>query len=248
MKTLRNTIWILVLASFFYGCEKEEPINGEDPIGTPAHGPAYNNRYCEVLLADLVQGGISAEVYGSQGNCSDCPQEVWDSLDAGQIAADNNVFVAVLNGIRFFVIDSTTTGSTISDSTCPYNFGGIDMRLLATLTMPISAVNGNSAYIPGEVQRTNVWHFYKGTRVYVLRDADDNCYMMQAYSQIVNKELQLEELETLGAQLTLPTGWSYETSVLDNDFYLPSDNGNATVVQDELKNTYQLLHEGCLTQ
>ena len=244
MKTLKSTLSILVLASFFIGCEKE------DPVENFKHGPSFNKRYCEVLLADLdlAQGNVSAEVYGSQGNCSDCPQELWDSLDASEIAADNNVFLALLNGIRFTVVDSASAGSTIADSTCPYNFGGIDMRLLATVTIPLSAVNGDSAYITGEVQRTNVWHFYKGTRVYVLRDFDDNCYMMQAYSQIVNKQLQLEDLETLGAQLTLPTGWSYETFVLDSDFHLPSDNGIATVVQDELRNTYQLLHEGCISQ
>jgi hypothetical protein len=243
MKALKITLSILVLASCYYGCKKAEP---EDVI--PVHGPLFNNRYCEVLLADLIQGGISAEVYGSQGNCSDCPQEIWDSLDAAQIAADNNAFIAILNGIRFFVVDSAIAGSTIADSTCPYNFGGIDMRLLATLTMPISGVNENAAYIPVSVERTNIWHFNTGTRVYVLRDADGNCYIMQAYSQIVNKQLQLEDLETLGTQLALPTGWSYETFVLDNDFNLPSNNGTATVIQDELKNTYQLLHEGCLSQ
>jgi hypothetical protein len=72
--------------------------------------------------------------------------------------------------------------------------------------------------------------------------------MMQAYSQIVNKQLQLEDLETLGTQLALPAGWSFETFVLESDFDLPSDNGIATVVQDELRNTYQLLHLGCISQ
>jgi hypothetical protein len=39
--------------------------------------------------------------------------------------------------------------------------------------------------------------------------------------------------------LKLPTGWTFESKVLDAPLDVPTTNGIAYVVQDELQNTYQ---------
>jgi hypothetical protein len=68
-------------------------------------------------------------------------------------------------------------------------------------------------------------------------------YLMQAYSQIVDPTLTLGALRTLGSRLKLPAGWSYRTRKLRHDRSLRTA-GDATIVQDELMNTYQLERKG----
>ena len=63
---------------------------------------------------------------------------------------------------------------------------------------------------------------------------------MQAYSQIVDKTLSYDDLPGLGAKLKLPSGWRYSSEVPGQDVVLGA-KGTATVVQDELENTYQKL-------
>ena len=61
---------------------------------------------------------------------------------------------------------------------------------------------------------------------------------MQSFSQIVDSELMYEDLETLGGHLNLPEGWNYRVRMLESSLDVQAD-GTATVVQDELQNTYQ---------
>ena len=63
---------------------------------------------------------------------------------------------------------------------------------------------------------------------------------MQAYAEIVDKTLSYDDLPALGARLKLPSGWRYSTMTPDQDLVLGA-NGKATVIQDELENTYQKL-------
>jgi hypothetical protein len=64
--------------------------------------------------------------------------------------------------------------------------------------------------------------------------------VMQTYAQIVDKTLTYDDLPTLGAKLKLPSGWRYSTETPTEDL-VASAKGSATVVQDELENTYQKL-------
>jgi hypothetical protein len=74
----------------------------------------------------------------------------------------------------------------------------------------------------------------------MLEAADGSRYVMQAYSQIVDKSLTYNDLATLGAGLKPPSGWRYSSMVPDQDLVLGAA-GKATVVQDEFENTYQKL-------
>jgi hypothetical protein len=66
---------------------------------------------------------------------------------------------------------------------------------------------------------------------------------MQSYAQIQDPGLTLAQLPRLGARLDLPPGWSYRTRVLRRALTLGAD-GRATILQDDLQNTYQLAHRG----
>lgn len=56
-------------------------------IPAPETGPLFDFRYCEVLLFYPGSTGLRADVYNSMP-LSTCPQDLWDALDAEQIAND----------------------------------------------------------------------------------------------------------------------------------------------------------------
>ena len=63
---------------------------------------------------------------------------------------------------------------------------------------------------------------------------------MQAYAQIIDPKLSYDDLAGLGSRLTLPSGWTYRSRILDQDL-VASASGEATIIQDDLQNTYQRL-------
>ena len=60
---------------------------------------------------------------------------------------------------------------------------------------------------------------------------------MQSYAQIVDAELTEAELPTLGERLTLPEGWQYRARTLETALSVRTP-GEATVIQDDLQNSY----------
>jgi hypothetical protein len=85
-----------------------------------------------------------------------------------------------------------------------------------------------------------LYSFKAGHPVFVLTGADGSRYVMQSYSQTVDKTLSYDHLPALGDRLNLPSGWRYSSMVPEEDLILRAP-GNATVVEDELGNTYQKL-------
>ena len=61
---------------------------------------------------------------------------------------------------------------------------------------------------------------------------------MQSYSLIKDPHLSIPDLRSLGRRLELPTGWRYRTKRLHHDLTLRA-NGRATIIQDDLLDTYQ---------
>ncbi len=61
---------------------------------------------------------------------------------------------------------------------------------------------------------------------------------MQSFSLIVDEGLTFEDLETLGERLNVPAGRRYRVRMLEADLDVQAIE-TATVLQDELKNTYQ---------
>ena len=61
-------------------------------------------RYGEVLAMFLRDTGLEAEVYGTQ-MLNDCPQELWETLNADEIAKDMGAVFVKLNGPRYWLLD-----------------------------------------------------------------------------------------------------------------------------------------------
>ena len=110
--------------------------------------------------------------------------------------------------------------------------------MMVKATTVVADAIGQDSYTPTTVNRDNTWRFEAGNRVHELIDDEGNIYIMQSFAQIVDTELSHDDLETLGERLEMPEGWSYRTRILETDLDVQAV-GTATVVQDELQNTYQ---------
>ena len=227
---------LLVVTSLGVGCGSatEETTDTATDLPESKRG----DRYCEVLLAFLDGDSVEAQVWGTQG-LNDCPASAWATVDAGAIAAEFDATAAVLNGPRYWVLDRVS-GEIPEGS--PRTFGTLEMRRLVSLTLP-RGTTSSQPYIERTVQRTSEFEYRAGSEVYELLAADGSVYVMQSYAQIVDTQLSELDLPGLGARLTVPAGWQYRARTLASPLIVNTP-GEATVVQDELQNTYSLYVDG----
>ena len=193
-------------------------------------------RYGEVLAMYLRDTGLEAEVYGTQ-MLNDCPQELWETLDADAIAKDMGAVFVKLNGPRYWLLDGLGSKVAVVDPVYK-DFNGIQMRRIATI--PIGADFAAGPYTVRNVNRGAVFFFDAGKTVYELVDPEGRAYVLQARCVGVDPSMTEESLATLGERLALPEGWSYRTRVLDAELVVDTSATLATVVQDEFENTYTL--------
>jgi hypothetical protein len=238
MKTLLRACIALALA----GCGSSSSGAGGADAGTDAGAVTgvRGDRYCEILIGKLAGTSVHVEVYNTY-LLDDCPAQAWASLDPNQIKTEEMAAAVILNGPRYWLMDAFE-GSSFVDAT-PRTFGSLAMRLAGTLDLPLSAVSGGETpYAPRAVARTTSWVYDAGTPVYELVDPSGQVFVMQSYS--TQKTAQTAaSLAGLGATLALPVGWAYRSRTIDAALRVTAVNGSATVVQDELANTYQLSQE-----
>jgi hypothetical protein len=193
-------------------------------------------RYGEVLAMFLRDTGLEAEVYGTQ-MLNDCPQELWETLNADEIAKDMGAVFTKLNGPRYWVLDGLGSKVAVIEPVFK-DFNGIQMRRIATI--PIGADFAAGPYTIRNVNRGAVFFFDAGKTVYELVDPDGRALVMQARCIGIDPNMTEESLANLGERLALPEGWSYRTRVLDAELVVDTSATLATVVQDEFENTYTL--------
>lgn len=193
-------------------------------------------RYGEVLAMFLRDTGLEAEVFGTQ-MLNDCPQALWDALDADAIAKDMGAVFVKLNGPRYWLLDGLGSKVAVVEPAFK-DFNGIQMRRIATI--PLGADFAAGAYVVRNVNRGAVFFFDVGKTVYELVDPEGRAFVMQARCVGVDLGMTEESLATLGERLALPQGWSYQTRVLQEELVIDTSATLATVVQDEFENTYTL--------
>lgn len=191
-------------------------------------------RYGEVLLVTPGEAGPQATVYNSFP-LNDCPAELWSALDAHALAAEHGAAAALLNGPRYWLMNSIEKdqqGPLITK-----NFGGIEMRLQATVLL--SSMNP-APYVPNKVSRHTVFVFDAGQEIYELVDPQGRHWVMQTWSQVSDPNLARRDLPGLAARLELPTGWTYQPRWLSNELRIDTTSRAAEVLQDNLTNSYSL--------
>jgi hypothetical protein len=202
-----------------------KPVSGDD---------LHNARYCEILELKGTPPDAKVTVWNTIGY-SKCPASKWDAIDATALAQQRGDTLVVKNGPRYFLMDaaSAETGQT-------HRFGGLKMRKVATIPIHSNAELAQTPYTDRTIKRNNTWTWDKGRRVYELLAPNGSTYVMQSYSNIKDPQLTMDQLRGLGSRLQLPQGWEYRSRKLKTDLTLVT-NGSATIVQDDLTNTYQRL-------
>ena len=193
-------------------------------------------RYGEVLAVYLRDGGLQAEVYGTQ-MLNDCPQELWETLDAGSIAEEMGAVAVKLNGPRYWMLDGLGQKVAVLEPVLR-DFNGLTMRRIATVDLGDEP--STVPYVERYVNRGAVFFFDAGSVVHELVNPNGLAYVMQAYCVGVDPTLTEESLAELGPRLALPDGWSFRTRLLDEELVVDTTATVATVLQDELENTYTL--------
>jgi hypothetical protein len=193
-------------------------------------------RYGEVIAVFARHGHFEAEVFGTQF-LNDCPQDLWDGLDASAIAPELGALVVKLNGPRHWVIDGIGQKRDILEPV-RREFNGLLMRRLALIDLGDDP--STSPYTDKHVHRGVVFFFDPGKRVYELVSPDGRAYVMQAYCLAVDPSTDEASLSTLGDRLELPDGWTYRVRTLDEELAVDTTHTAATVLQDEFEHTYTL--------
>lgn len=209
-----------------------------DDSPTPSAASRRNTRYCEILVGKLSSSNVQVDVYSTEG-LNDCPDAAWKALDVAALKTALGADIVALNGPRYWMLDSLV-GSSLQDAAVK-TFGGIDMRKAGQLNVPMAAMATMSQpYTHRMIKRNSAFHWLAGQPVFELRDPDGHAYAMQSYSA-QKQVLTLADLPGLATKLTaLPTGWTYAPRTLQKDLDLLATAGDATVVQDELGNTYSM--------
>jgi hypothetical protein len=193
----------------------------------------HDKRYCEILELRGLPPTATAVVWNTLG-LNACPASWWNAFDAPDLAKELGATAVVLNGPRHFLMDSVTgarTGRVRS-------FHGQRLREVAALPIRTAIEMAQTPYTERTVDRTNVWRWKAGRRIFELIAPGGTRYVMQAYAQIKDRHLTLGRLPRLGSRLHLPAGWRYRSRVLRRPLALGA-TGSATILQDDLQDTYQ---------
>jgi haloalkane dehalogenase len=192
-----------------------------------------NVRYCEIFVATRHGVGATAAVYNTVG-LNDCPADRWNALDANELKKELKATLVMLNGPRYFIMDRNALANPgdIKD------FDGLDARLVAQLE--IKQRQKRTPYTENTVERQSQYVYERGKNVYELVAPDGRVFIMQSYSQEIDKSLNERGLQSLATRLKLPKGWQYRVRKLDDDLVVRNSGTQAHVLQDELRNTYQL--------
>ena len=211
---------------------------GSSTTADNQQSPALRDvRYCEVIPSVAQGTMVLTSVYNTLGY-NHCPPARWAALTEDEVNREFGSQIAKLNGPRHWVIDSLkASGSSQTGQT--FTFGGIEMGLRATQTTQAGqATAGELFYTPNQVKRDTIWIYDAGKQIFELVDPQGNVYVMQSYAEIVDRTLTIQQLPDLAGKLALPPGWSYRSETLRSGLELDS-NGLATIVNDNLYNTYQ---------
>ncbi len=227
MKPYLHSLLVIIVALFCFTSTQAQDVRERDNM--------RNARYGEIIVVTGGPLNFTGHVYSTIG-LSDCPEAAWKGLDPQKIKNQFHARAVILNGPRYFLMDTTSIANPGSIT----SFNGLQARFLADVSIPLMSVLRGAAlpYTENKVMRTTRYLFKKGNTLHELISPQEIHYVMQTYSQQVDPKLTEADLATLGKRLSLPAGWRYEVHLLDQDYAMQT-SGVAYVLQDNLKNSYQ---------
>jgi len=221
-------------------------------------GPTYppdmfNYQYCEVLL-QVPNSPSGLPVFNTTGY-NTCPyystltgQAIIDSYNATYYPGNPYGLPSGATGIlldwpRNWIYDqgvskpAGTTEYLVLD--VPEPNGPVTTFGFAAFNTDISGL----AYAQSNVVRDATWTYFANNVIFELLDPSGNLYVMQSYARFVDPTLtynELQDLAYMNSVLDLPTGWSYSSKKLTQQFDNISE-GNAILIQDDLGNSYMMV-------
>ena len=171
----------------------------------------------------------------------DPANDIFNAIDAKKLAEQIGSTAVVKNPRRYWLMDelwSYDAGET-------HDFDGVKATWMARIQMHGVELGEKKKPFPSYTQshpsRHSKYLWKKGSEVYLLRDPDGKVWIMQAYTNLVDKSLTIDGLRDLGSKLKLPAGWKYEVKTLDRDLiYEPlAPHYTAYFIADDLQNAYQ---------
>ena len=197
--------------------------------------------FCEF---EVVTGGplmgITVQVYNTSGQ-ERCMPGTLDPIDAEALAKKIGARKVVKNPTRYWLPDQLW----IYDAGEVHDFDGVKATWMAKIELKGVKMGEHGkpfpAYTPAHPSRHSKYAWKAGSEVYLLRDPDGKAWIMQAYTDLVDKSLTIDGLRDLGSKLKLPPGWKYEAKTLDRELtYEPVAPGyTAYFISDDLQNAYQ---------
>lgn len=198
-------------------------------------------RYCEIFIVSGINNPVGT-IYNTYG-LNLCPEDCWSTLNPQNLvqyakqAGIKEVRQAIMNGPRFWIMDSISSpaqpGPVVS-------LGCLQMRQVGQIPLTRQDLRTEKPpYQEQLIKRDTVYTFNANQPTYQLINPKGEAYIMQSYTTMVNQNLTLNDLNNLKSQLQFPQGWDYQVISYPNDVTLATVNGQAVILQDNLKNTYQ---------
>ncbi len=199
-----------------------------------------NLSFCELIVG--CENGTGA-LYGSAklNEPNDpCPDKLWLTLDPEQVKKEYNLTNVQKNppyGRKFWTLD--TLEITVSDNVRIFN-GDLEMAWWADIEPATEII----AYNPMTVGRDSIITFEKGNQVNLLTDPNGVTWIHKNYVTTPEAPMTYEQLPTLKTLLKYPTGWTFQTKVLDRDLVLTPLNKKARIMWDDRNQSWDALDSG----
>jgi hypothetical protein len=196
-----------------------------------------NMPFCEVEVATGKPPDIRVNFNNTSG-ASDCPPDKFDAINPQQLAEQIHADKVVLNPRRHWMMDQFTVAG-IGETR---DFDGVKATWMGSLPLMDFEKAAGQPYAPLETNRAPSQYVYaKGKPVFLLIPPDGKTvFVMQSYTDHVEKGLTMDKLPQLGSMLKLPSGWTFKTKELDRDLTIapPAPTYTAHTVVDNFLNVY----------
>jgi hypothetical protein len=178
-----------------------------------------NMPFCEI---EVVAGFPPLVNFENTTGASDCPPDKFDAIDTKELTKAIGAAWIILNPRRHWTMDQAWL----------YNIGD---------TYDFAGVKAAGEYASFATNRASKYLYEKGKPVYLLTPPDkQGVFVMQSWTDHVDKTLTYDKLPELGRILALPKGWTFSVKRLDQDLTIapPAPDYKAHSLVDNLKNVY----------
>ncbi|MGE5202798.1 MAG: hypothetical protein ACM3O6_12125 [Acidobacteriota bacterium] len=201
----------------------------------------HGERYLEIFLigGNRVTGDLRANVYNTTSlngwnktNNDSAPEPLVEGLDLQKLAKQNRVFGVYLNGPKLWAIDwfELEVGKL-------RNFGGLKAPWVANVDLKGLDLRHaeSNAYKTTTIERKSRVGWNKGTKVFLIDDADGNTWVLKGIQLGLRSTETYESITANFADTRLknfPQGWKFRTKVLERDLIEHPEHGVEPLLTD----------------